>query len=110
MSTLNNNERPTFGANVNGANTEEATKLAEQRKQRPEVGAIWKKSSTTTNMDYMTIRLRVTKEKLQELLSKPTNENGEVDLNLVAFPNKSQQGIDRRPSFRIYEELVNPTR
>lgn len=111
MSTLNNNEKPTFGVpQATQTTTEVKTEVVDQRKTRPEVGQIWNKQSRTNNLNYMTIRLRVTKEKLQELLNKPVNEHGEVDLNLVAFPNKNQQGVDRRPSFRIYEELVNPNR
>lgn len=108
MSTLNNNEKPTFGANT--TTTTPNTELADKRKQRPEVGQIWNKQSKTNNLNYMTIRLKVTKEKLKEMLNQEPNAFGEVSLNLVAFPNKNQEGLDKRPSFRIYEEIVNPNR
>lgn len=104
--TALNNDRPAFGQTTNVTTVQETTAaqtmLAEKRKQRPEVGAAWKRQSKT-NMEYLTIRLKLTREKLQELLNNNTEE---VSVDLVAFPNKSNNGNSRRPVFRIYEELT----
>lgn len=103
MSTLNNNQKPSFTA------APTPTPTTQTKPIRPEVGAVWSRQAKTSNLNYMTIKLKITKEKLQELLNKSVNEKGEVDFNLVAFPNKTQHVSPGRPNFRIYEELNNPT-
>lgn len=77
--------------------------ISEQRKLRPEVGAIWKRTSKQNGGEYMTIRLRLTKERLEELLLI-AEEGQEVEYDLVSFPNSREEN-DRRPSFRVYEDL-----
>lgn len=50
----------------------------------------------------MNIRLKLSKEKLQELLK----EDGDiVSFNLIAFPNTLKQENSNKPNFRVYEEL-----
>lgn len=89
---MENNTRPTFGA--------VDPKAAEEPK-REEIGAIWKRFSNKTNSEFMS--LKIAKSKLKELLDKlPETEDS---LNLVAFVNRNQNGDDKRPNFRIFEEL-----
>ena len=90
--------KPTFGA----PQVETEVKPLEDKSFRPEVGAVWERQSRN-NMDYLSIKLELTKEKLQTLLSK---EGDIVRVNLVAFPNKTHNGNLNRPNFRIYEEIV----
>jgi len=117
--TINNSGsgRPNFAANgttavaagVDGAGVSEALKA--KRSTRPEIGAMWKRNSKSTGTEYLSIRLKLTREKIQELLTKPTVESGVdgtelvVEVDLVAFPNSNAEGNPRRPSFRVYEEL-----
>lgn len=75
--------------------------LAEKRKTRPEIGAAWKRNSKA-NTEYFTIRLKLNRVRIQEMLAEGTDE---VEVDLVAFPNKTNNGNDRRPVLRIYEEL-----
>jgi uncharacterized protein (DUF736 family) len=83
--------RPTFGVG----------QPQQQKQERPEIGAIWERTSKSNNK-YMNIRLKLPKQKLQELL----NETGDtVSVNLVAFPNRDIKENTNRPNFRIYEEL-----
>ena len=90
-----NDSRPTFGVNV--TNT---TVTGTSGEKRPEVGAIWKKISRT-NSEYMTIRLNLSRDLINKLVA---TEGTEVSVDLVAFPNRNQNGDDKRPAFRIYEE------
>jgi uncharacterized protein (DUF736 family) len=90
--------RPTFG--VSAPQQQEEVKT-EDKSVRSEVGALWKRQSRS-NMEYMSIKLELSKEKLQNLLSK---EGETIQVNLVAFPNKTHNGNMSRPNFRIYEEL-----
>jgi hypothetical protein len=79
--------------------------LQEARKSRPEVGAIWKNSSKNNN-EFMTIKLNMPRTKLLALIENAqSDENGNVSVALIAFPNKNQDGNVRRPAFRVYEEL-----
>lgn len=88
-----NNVKPTFGATPN------ATTIPKQ--ERPEVGAIWERSSKA-NKPYLNVKLNLPKSKLQQLLATASGE--EVNLSLVAFPNEYKETGDNRPAFRIYEE------
>ena len=93
--------KSTFGATPNPVDEQ----LAEARKSRPEVGAIWK-NSTKNNSEFMTIKLNLPKSKLLSIVENAKqDENGNVSVALVAFPNKNQDGNSRRPAFRVYEEL-----
>ena len=79
--------------------------LSKARKTRPELGAIWKNSSKN-NSEFMTIKLNMPKSKLQKILeTAKVDENGNVSVGLIAFPNKNQDGNIKRPAFRVYEEL-----
>jgi uncharacterized protein (DUF736 family) len=90
--------KPTFGAIAPATEEIKST----EKSSRPEVGAVWKRQSKS-NMEYMSIKLELTKEKLQNLLLK---EGETIQVNFIAFPNKTHNGNNSRPNFRIYEELV----
>lgn len=82
------------------------SRLIEQRRQRPEVGAIWIKQAKTSNMEFLKIRLKLNKDQLQSLLEKTPDNATEQELpvyELVAFPNSSSNENNKRPAFRIYE-------
>jgi uncharacterized protein (DUF736 family) len=91
--------RPTFGVNSPEVKPMENS---EDKSFRPEVGAVWKRQSRN-NTEYMSIKLELTKEKLQSLLLK---EGETIQVNFIAFPNKTHNGNTSRPNFRIYEELL----
>jgi uncharacterized protein (DUF736 family) len=91
--------RPTFGVN---APEIKVIETSEDKSFRSEVGAVWKRQSRN-NTEYMNIKLELTKEKLQSLLQK---EGETIQVNFVAFPNKTHNGNMSRPNFRIYEELA----
>ena len=98
--------RPNFAKNSSSPSASPIpAEIQEQRSRRPESGAIWKRTSKTTNMEYMTLRLKFTREKLTALLNAPVTEDNLVALDLVAFPNQNQAENPKRPSYRIYEEL-----
>ena len=105
---MSENSRPSFLANgvtnTSPVSTQDMTVLVETRRQRPETGAIWTRRSKTKEMEYMNIRMKFTKAKLQQLLSQVT-EGDVVEASFVAFPNANKEESDRRPSFRIYESL-----
>lgn len=69
--------------------------------QREEIGAIWEHISKNNNK-YMNIRFNVDKKKLVSLIESAT-EDGIVKLDLLAFPNKHNEGNSKRPVFRIFE-------
>jgi uncharacterized protein (DUF736 family) len=71
-------------------------------KSRPEVGAIWERSTSINNKRYLKLKLNFSKEKLQKILDSSEEE---VNLTLVAFRNEYKEVGDNRPTFRIYEEL-----
>jgi uncharacterized protein (DUF736 family) len=89
--------KPTFGVSA----PIQESKPEEKSNSRPEIGAVWKRQSKN-NMEYMSIKLELTKEKLQSLLLK---EGETIQVNFIAFPNKTHNGNNSRPNFRIYEEL-----
>lgn len=86
--------KPTFGATVNATSV--------PTNSRPEIGAIWQRSSKVSNKDFLSVKLNISKKKLQELLAASTGE--EINLSLVAFPNEYKEAGDNRPAFRVYEE------
>lgn len=96
------NEKSTFGASVEGL-TPEMKDLINKRKERPEIGAIWDHQAKTTGNKFLSLKLKLTKEKLQQLLAASGEEV--VEVSFVAFPNKFKEGNPKRPSFRIYDEL-----
>jgi len=77
--------------------------LIEKRRDRPEVGAIWTRKAKTSNIEFLSLKLTLTKERLQELLAT-VNGEGVIETSFVAFPNKFHEGNPKRPFFRIYEE------
>lgn len=87
--------KPTFGATPNSTNA--------PTNSRPEIGAIWERSSKTNNKPYLNVKLNIPKSKLQQILATASGE--EVNLSLVAFPNEYKETGDNRPAFRIYEEM-----
>jgi hypothetical protein len=116
MSDLNNGVRPTFGQGNNSssnvvpsaADTERLNNLINARKNRSEVGAAWLRQSRTSNSQYLKIRLRFTKEELQQLLNNTPDGPVSDDtpfLELVAFQNASQEQNPKRPAYRIYKAI-----
>lgn len=93
----NNNIKPTFGQTT--VTTTEASNVPVN--ERKESGAIWERTSKANNR-FLSIKLNMSKKALQELLAKSTTE--EVSIGFVAFPNKSQNGDPKRPTFRIFED------
>lgn len=91
------NSKPTFGSTV--VTTTEASNVPVN--ERKEAGAIWERTSKANNK-FLSIKLNMSRKALQELLAKTTAE--EVSIGFVAFPNKSQNGDNKRPTFRIYED------
>ena len=94
---MENNIKPTFGSTV--ITTTEAS--TEPLNERKESGAIWERTSKANNR-FLSIKLNMSKKALQELLAKTTTEG--VSIGFVAFPNKSQNGDPKRPTFRIFED------
>jgi hypothetical protein len=94
---MENNVKPTFGSTV--ITTTEASNVP--LNERKESGAIWERTSKANNR-FLSIKLNMSKKALQELLAKSTTE--EVSIGFVAFPNKSQNGDPKRPTFRIFED------
>lgn len=87
------NNKPTFGAGATTATSSTANKPQE------EIGAIWNKVASNTS-NYMVVRLN--KAKLKEILA--TLPEDQDNISFVAFTNKGQQGDQKRPAFRIFEE------
>lgn len=77
------------------------SELIEERRQRPEIGAIWTRKAKTSNMEFLKLRIRLTKEQLSQLALSSDEE--QVTVELVAFPNTYKDSNDKRPSYRIYE-------
>lgn len=113
---MNTVTRPSFTQNVSTApvGTKTTTdnidprlsQLVEQRRQRPEIGAIWERQAKSNNMNYLKIRLKFSRAKLQELLAntpETTNPDEIPITEFVAFPNTRQENNTKRPSFRVYE-------
>lgn len=89
--------RSTFGAKAPNQSV-----TTDSNGTRPEVGAVWKKISKN-NTEYMNIRLKISKQKLESLLK----EDGDVvSVSFIAFPNDTIANNSNRPNFRVYEELV----
>jgi uncharacterized protein (DUF736 family) len=86
--------KPHFTANIGSQEQQQ------DKSKREEVGAIWEKTSKS-GMNFMTLRLKMPKERLQKLIDESPDV---VNIGFVAFPNSNQQGDTKRPSFRIYED------
>lgn len=97
---MSENQKPTFGVAIN---QDRLNEVIERRNQRPEIGAIWKKLSRKNNNEFLSVEVTLSEDKLKELLSKVVD--GKVKINLVGFTNKFQNGMNRRPAFRLYEEI-----
>lgn len=94
---MENKIKPTFG--VTTVTTTEASNVPVN--ERKESGAIWERTSKANNK-FLSIKLNMTKKALQDLLARSTSD--EVSIGFVAFPNKSQNGDPKRPTFRIFED------
>jgi len=98
--------KPTFGQNnTDTTKVTPSDDLTQRRKSRPEVGAIWKRTSKS-DMEYMTIQLN--KKLIEDLLASGKTRidtYGNVLVDLVAFPNKKHSENSRQPAFRVYEEV-----
>ena len=90
---MNLGQRSTFGA--------KSTEVKKETEKRQEFGAVWKRQSKSSNMNFLSLKIKLTKEKLQSLLAQAGES---VDIRLIAFPNDSKGTDDSRPDFRIYEE------
>lgn len=86
--------KPTFQAN---------TAETAQKSFRKEAGVIWERKAQNSGMKFFSIKIKLPKDKLQELMTQVDSE-GMVETKFVAFPNKFKQENDNKPSFRIYEE------
>lgn len=89
---MNNTVKPTFGATA---------PQTEVKVDRAEAGAIWERQSKKNNSKFMSIKIRLSKERLKELLN---SQDDTVSIGFVAFPNNSKNDIATRPDFRIYED------
>ena len=90
------NNRPTFGVNTATVPTTEGA-----TNKRTESGAIWKRVSSRDNSEFLSIRLKLSKERLQALLAKTGDT---VDVGFVAFNNPFKNEGPKRPDFRVYED------
>ena len=90
---MNLGPRPTFGV--------KSPEVKQTNTKRQEFGAAWKRQTKKENIDFLSIRLQLTKEKLKALLSSVEET---VTLNLVAFPNTFKNEDDKRPDFKLYED------
>jgi len=94
----NNNIKPTFGQT--SVTTTAASNVPVN--ERKEAGAIWEHTYKASNK-FLSIKLNMSKKSLQELLAKSTTDE-DISIGFVAFPNKSQNGDPKRPTFRIFED------
>jgi uncharacterized protein (DUF736 family) len=92
---MNLGQRSTFGA------TSPEIKQTTQTSDRVEAGALWKRYSKSSGMEFFSIKLKFSKEKLKQLLEK---EGESIDLGFIAFSNNSKQADDKRPDFKIFED------
>lgn len=97
---LKNNVRSTFGATAPATTTSQVVQPTTPTRQ--EIGAIWQNVSKTTGQTFLNVRLKLTKQLLEEALSKATGD--EVPLQFIAFGNKNHGGDNSRPTFRIFED------
>lgn len=99
---MENNEKPTFGVTVGV----DSASVDLARKQRPEIGAIWERSSKN-GVNYLNIKLKLPRELLLDMLNNYVDEI--IPINLVAFINKNKDDNPKRPTFRIYQEIPKNT-
>lgn len=97
-------QKPVFTSSIPSTQSEsfdpKMSELIEERRQRPEIGAIWTRKAKTSSMEFLKLRIRLTKEQLSQLTSSPDEQ---VTVEFVAFPNTYKDSNDKRPSYRIYE-------
>lgn len=82
----------------------EFVELIEKRQHRPEIGAMWKKTSSKNGNPYHTLRVKLTKQELLGLIDQIEQGDEVALLDLVAFPTRNTDN-PRRPSYRLYKEL-----
>lgn len=90
---MNLGQRPTFGA--------AGVEIKQNPSERVEAGAIWKRESRKDNSEFLSLKIKLSKERLKALLQQ---EGDSVDIKFVAFTNSSKNGDAKRPDFRVYEE------
>ena len=69
--------------------------------ERKEMGCIWK-FLTKANKPMYKVKLTLSKAKLEEILSKTTNDD--IEVSLVGFDNEYANGDSKRPIIRMYED------
>lgn len=88
-------QRPTFGA--------QGTQIKQNNNERQETGAVWKRQAKSGQMDFLSLKIKLTKEKLRSLLEQVGET---VDISFVAFPNPHKNEDNKRPDFRIFEDNI----
>lgn len=83
----------------------ELVELTRKRSERPEIGAMWDKTSKKSGMQFYTLKVTLTKDKIEELVSQITRGGEVATLEMVAFPCSKKEDNSRRPAYRIFEEL-----
>ncbi len=95
--------RSTFGAAPGAIPTADAAASSTPTgNARKEVGAIWENQSKTTGENFYKVQMNIPKELVEEALAK--SQNGVVNFGFISFPNKSHNGENSRPKFRIFED------
>lgn len=86
-------QRPTFGA--------ASPQIKQSNGERQETGAVWKRQAKSGQMDFLSLKIKLTKDKLRSLLEQAGET---VDISFVAFPNPHKNEDSKRPDFRIFED------
>lgn len=86
-------QRPTFGA--------ASPTLKQNSSERQEAGAVWKRQAKSGQMDFLSLKIKLTKDRLRSLLEQAGET---VDISFVAFPNPHKSEDVKRPDFRIFED------
>lgn len=88
-------QRPTFGV--------KSPEVKQNSNERQETGAVWKRQAKSGQMEFLSLKIKLTKDKLKALLAQ-TGET--VDISFVAFPNPHKNEDSKRPDFRIFEDNI----
>ena len=89
---------------MDNALNETSPELTKRRNEREETGAMWTKTMKSGS-EFQTIKLRLTPEQVEHLLSQLDNNAEEAVLDLVAFPCKGGEPDGRKPTFRIFADM-----
>lgn len=85
-------KRPTFGV--------KSPEVKQNNNERQEAGAVWKRQAKSGQMDFLSLKIKLSKEKLRSLLEQAGDS---IDIGFVAFPNQFKND-PKQPDFRIYED------